>query len=168
MPKAILIQVYNTPPTATPRASLLLAAMAIVNAEPSSSSGAQAANAAAGSASNLAVMGITGFVATEEADQFSDLTHTVLELSEALEQGTVNVEMFKKVLEQLRVSEAQKMSQGVNQVRMFIESNTRAEKLKALQAELDLAKAKQDKKDIEDLIKVGRSVATPCGQAGES
>ena len=120
--------------------------MVIVNAGPSSSSGAQAANAAAGSASNLAVMGITGFVATEEADQFSDLTSTVPELSETLEKGTVDVEMFKKVLEQLRATEAQKMSQGVNQVRMFIDSNTRAEKLKTLQAELDLAKANQDKK----------------------
>jgi hypothetical protein len=54
-PRAALIQVYNTPPTATPRASLLLAAMVIVNAEPSSGSNAQAANAARGSASNLAV-----------------------------------------------------------------------------------------------------------------
>ena len=102
--------------------------MVIVNAGPSSNSDAQAANAAAGSTSNLAVMGITGFVATEEIDQFSDLTQTVPELSEALEQGTVNVEMFKKVLEQLRVSEAKKMSQGVTQVRTFIETNQRAEK----------------------------------------
>ena len=98
--------------------------MVIVNAGPSSNSDAQAANAAAGSASNLAVMGITGFVATEEADQFSDLTHTVPELSEALEQGTVDVEMFKKVLEQLRVSKARKMSQGVTQVKTFIETIT--------------------------------------------
>ena len=128
--------------------------MVIVNAEPSSSSDAQAASAAAGSASNLAVMGITGFVATEEVDQFTELTNTVPELSEALEQGTVDVEMFKKVLEQLRVSEAQKMSQGVTQVRTFIESNQRAEKLKTLQAELGLAKAQQDAKDIEDLLKV--------------
>ena len=51
--RAALILVYDTPPTATPRASLLLAAMVIVNAGPSSNSGAQAANAAAGSASNL-------------------------------------------------------------------------------------------------------------------
>ena len=53
------------------------------------------------------------------------------------------------------------MAQGVTQVRMFIESNQRAEKLKTLQAELGLAKAQQDKKDIEDLLKVGRSVAAP-------
>ena len=55
------------------------------------------------------------------------------------------------------------MAQGVTQVRMLIESNQRAEKLKTLQAELGLAKAQQDKKDIEDLLKVGRprAVAAP-------
>ena len=94
--------------------------MVLRNAEPASSSGVQAANAAAGSTRNLAVMGITGFVATEEVNQFSELTQTVPELSEALEQGIVNVDMLKKVLEQLRVSEAQKMAQGLTQVRTFI------------------------------------------------
>ena len=78
--------------------------MVLDNADPSYGQGAPAANAAHGSTRNLAVMGITGFVATQEVDQLSQLTQTVLELSEALEQGTVDVEMFKKVLEQLRVS----------------------------------------------------------------
>ena len=46
-------------------------------------------------------------------------------------------------------------------MRTFIETNKRAEKLKTLQAELGLAKAQQDKRNIEDLLKVGRSVAAP-------
>ena len=108
-----LIQVYTTSPTATPRASISLVAMVLGNADIPSGQGAPQANAAAGTTSNLAVMGIIGFVATQEVDQLSQLTQTVPELSEALEQGTADVEMFKKVLEQLRVSEAQKMSQGV-------------------------------------------------------
>ena len=33
--------------------------------------------------------------------------------------------------------------------------------MKTLQAELGLAKAQQDKKDIEDLLKAGRTVAAP-------
>ena len=159
--RSVLITVYNTPPTATPRASLLWVAMVLGNADPSYGQGAPAANAAQGSTSNLAVMGIADFVATEEVDQISELTQTVPELSEALEQGTVDIEMFKKVLEQLRVKEAPKMSQGVTQVRIFIETTSRPEKLKTLQAELGLAKAQKDAKDIEDLLKVGRKAAAP-------
>ena len=58
-------------------------------------------------------MGITGFVATQEIDQLAhiQLAQTVPDLSEALEQGTMGRDMFRKVLEQLRASEAQKMSQ---------------------------------------------------------
>ena len=130
------MQVYNTPPTATPRASLLRVAMALGNADDSSGQGAPAASAAQGSTSNLAVMGIAGFVATQEVDQLSQLTQTAPELSGALEQGAVDVEMSKKVSEQLRVSEARKLSQRVTQVKTFIETNKRAEKLKTLQAEL--------------------------------
>ena len=66
---------------------------------------------AAGSTSNLAVMGIIGFVATHESRQLAQREQTALELPEALEQGTMGRNMFKKVLEQLRASEAQKMSQ---------------------------------------------------------
>ena len=87
--------------------------MVLSNADISSGQGTPAANAAEGSTSNLAVMDITGFVATQEIDQLAQLAQTVPDLSKALEQGTVDREMFKKVLEQLRASEAQKTSQGL-------------------------------------------------------
>ena len=138
-----------------------MVAMVLGNADISSGQGAPQANEAAGSTSSLAVMGITGFVATQEIDQLAQLAQTVPELSEALEQGTMGRDMFKKVLEQLRGSEAQKMSQGLTRVKTFVDSNKRAEELKTLQIELGLAKAQQDKKDIEDLLSKGRKVASP-------
>ena len=64
--------------------------------------GAPQANAAAGSTSNLAVMGITGFVATQEIGQLAQLAQTVLDIPEAPEKGTMDRGMFKKVLEQPR------------------------------------------------------------------
>ena len=129
-----------------------MVAMVLRNADIPSGQGAPQANAAAGSTSNLAVMGITGFVATQEIGQLAQLAHSVPDLSEALDAGTVDRDMFKKVLEQLRANEAQKLSQGLTQVKTFVDTSKRASELKTLQAELGMAKAQQDKKDIEDLL----------------
>ena len=93
-----------------------MVAMVLGNAGHLSDQGAPRTNAAAGSTRNLAVMGITGFVATQEIDQLAiaQLAQTVLDLSEALEKGTMDRDMFKKVLEQLRAAEAQKSSHTAN------------------------------------------------------
>ena len=68
--------------------------------------------------------------------------------------------MFKKVLEQLRANEAQTLTQGLTQVKTFVDTNKQASESKTLQAELELTKAVQDKKDIEDLRSKGRKIAS--------
>ena len=137
-----------------------MVAMVLGNADIPSGQGALPANAMQSSTSNLAIMGITGFVATQEIDQ---MAQTVPGLSEALEKGTVDRDMFKKVLKQLRANEAQKLShvQGLTQVKTFVDTNKKASESKTLQAELELAKAVQDKNDVEDLLSKGRKVASP-------
>ena len=93
-----------------------MVAMVLGNADIPSGQGAPPANATQGGTSNLAVMGITGFVTTQENDRLAQLAQTVPDLSKALEAGTVDKDMFKKVLEQLRANEAQKLTQGLTQV----------------------------------------------------
>ena len=130
--------------------------MVLGNADLSSGQATPREHAAADSTRNLAVMGNTGFVATQEIDQLAQLAQTVPDIAEALENSTMDGNnMFNKVLEQLRAAEAQQLSQGLTQVKTFVDTNKRAEELKTFQAELGLAKAQQDTKDIEDLLKVG-------------
>ena len=108
--------------------------MVLINADIPSGQDAPPANATQGGTSNPSVMGIKGAVATHEIGQLAQLAQTVSDLSEALEQGAVDRDMFKKVLEQLRANEAQKLTQGLTQVKTYVDSTTKASELRWVQS----------------------------------
>ena len=77
-------------------------------------------------------MGIAGFVATQEIGQLAQLAQTDPGISGALKKGTMDREMSKIILAQLRTAEAQQLPQGPAQVETFVDTMwIRTSKLKS-------------------------------------